>query len=97
MPAQPSLSARARWIIRTQLAAVTPGHRHTPGGLIWAAAAEAAAQCDDRIGTDHLLLALFRADDPAAAQALAQLGADEAQVRGTVESLRAEYGQERSA
>ena len=32
MPAQqPSLSARARWIIRTQLAALSPARRHTPG------------------------------------------------------------------
>ena len=32
MPApQPSLSTRARWIIGTQLAAVRPGRKHTPG------------------------------------------------------------------
>jgi ATP-dependent Clp protease ATP-binding subunit ClpA len=188
MPAQqPSLSARARWIIRTQLAAVSPGHKHTPGihtratgflpftgparhavrfafrearqgerrhwgpgllllglaaqdeglasaaldrlgisrpelreeaaqiaardrqqagpapaappagGLISAAAAEAAAHCDYQIGTHHLLLALFRADDPTAAQALARLGASEAQVRSTVAALQTEHGQERSA
>ena len=188
MPAQqPSLSARARWIIRTQLAAVNPRRKHTPGvhtratgflpltrpardavgvafqaahrderrhwgpghlmlglaaqdeglaaaaldrlgisrqdlseqarqfiarerqqaapsaaaqppgGLIWAAAAEAAAHCDAHIGTDHLLLALFRADDPAAAQTLAQLGAELEQVRSTITALRAETGEEHSA
>lgn len=32
MPAQqPSLSTRATWIIRTQLAAVSPARKHTPG------------------------------------------------------------------
>jgi hypothetical protein len=32
MPApQPGRSTRARWIIRTQLAAVSPARRHTPG------------------------------------------------------------------
>jgi ATP-dependent Clp protease ATP-binding subunit ClpA len=49
-----------------------------PGGLIQAVAAEAAAHCDYRIGTDHLLLALFRADDQRAAQALTRLGAGKA-------------------
>ena len=186
MPAQqPSLSTRARWIIRTRLAAVSPARRHTPGihtratgflpftspardavavafrearrdghrhwgpghlllglaaqdqgmaaralerlgsarsryaskpgrsppgtssrpsprrrppgGLIQAAAAEAAAHCDYRIGTDHLLLALFRADDQTAAQALTRLGAGESQVRDAVAALRAESGPERSA
>ena len=188
MPAQqPSLSTRARWIIRTRLAAVSPARRHTPGihtratgflpftspardavaaafqearrdghrhwgpghlllglaaqdegtaaralerlgiseeqvrqqagqvtardrqqagpapqprpprSLIQAVAAEAAAHCDYRIGTDHLLLALFRADDQAAAQALTRLGAGESQVRGAVTALLAESGPERSA
>jgi len=68
-----------------------------PGGLIWAAASEAAAHCDDHIGTDHLLLALFRADDPAAAQVLARLGAEEGPVRITIAALRAETGEEHSA
>jgi ATP-dependent Clp protease ATP-binding subunit ClpC len=186
MPAQqPSLSTRARWIIRTRLAAVSPARRHTPGihtratgflpfsgpardavavafrearrdghrhwgpghlllglaaqdqgiaaralgrlgisqgqarqqagqitardqqraepapqppgGLIQAAAAEAAAHCDYRIGTDHLLLALFRADDQTAGQALTRLGAGESQVRDAVAALQAESGPERSA
>ena len=68
-----------------------------PGGLIQAVAAEAAAHCDYRIGTDHLLLALFRADDQTAAQALTRLGAGESQVRGAVAALQAESGPERSA
>jgi ATP-dependent Clp protease ATP-binding subunit ClpA len=185
MPApQPSLSARARWIIRTQLAALSPARRHTPGihtraagflstspardavavafqearrdshrhwapghlllglaaqdqgtaaralqrlgisqeqvrqqagqitarnqqqarpapqppgGLIQAAAAEAAAHCDYRIGTSHLLLALFRADDQTAAHALARLGAGESQVRGAITALQAESGPKCSA
>ena len=186
MPAQqPSLSTRARWIIRTQLAAISPARKHTPGihtratgflpftspardavavafrearrdghrhwgpghlllgltaqnqgmaaralqrlgvsqeqvrqqagqitardrqqagrgpqprppgGLIQAAAAEAAAYCDYRIGTDRLLLALFRADDQTAAQALTRLGAGESQVRSAITALQAESGQER--
>jgi ATP-dependent Clp protease ATP-binding subunit ClpA len=182
---QPSLSTRARWIIRTQLAAVSPARRHTPGihtratgflpftspargavavafrearhnghrhwspghlllglaaqdqgtaaralerlgirqeqirqqagqitardqqqaepapqppgGLIQAAAAEAAAHRDYRIGTDHLLLALFRADDQTAGQALAHLGAGESQVRDAITALQAESGPERLA
>jgi ATP-dependent Clp protease ATP-binding subunit ClpC len=69
--------------------------RSRPGGLIQAALAEAAARCDYAIGTDHLLLALFGADDQAAAQALARLGAGESRVRGAVASLRAESGGER--
>jgi ATP-dependent Clp protease ATP-binding subunit ClpA len=181
MPAQqPSLGARARWIIRTQLAALSPARRHTPGthtratgflpfttpardavavafrearrdshrhwapghlllglaaqdqgtaaralrrlgiseeqvrqqagqitarnqqqgqaraaapgGLIQAASAEAAAHCDYRIGTSHLLLAVFRADDQTAAHALARLGAGDGQVRGAITALRAESG-----
>jgi ATP-dependent Clp protease ATP-binding subunit ClpC len=185
MPApQPSLSTRARWIIRTHLAAVSPARKHTPGvhtratgflpftspardvvavafrearrdghrhwgpghlllgltaqdqgtaaralqrlgisreqirqqagqitardqqqaepapqppgGLIQAAAAEAAPHCDYRIGTDHLLLALFRVDDQTTAQALAHLGAGESQVRSAVSALQAESGPERS-
>jgi ATP-dependent Clp protease ATP-binding subunit ClpC len=188
MPAQqPSLSTRARWIIRTQLAAVSPARKHTPGihtrttgflpftsparnaiavawrearrdghrhwgpghlllgltaqdqgtaaralqrlgisreqvrqqagqitarnrqqagpapqsrppvGLIQAVLAEAAAHCDYCIGTDHLLLALFRADDQTAAQALTWLGAGESQVRSAVTAAQAESGRERSA
>lgn len=188
MPAQqPGLSTRVRWIIRTQLAAVSPGRKHTPGihtrttgfipftspargavraafqearrdgrrhwepghlllglaaqdeslatralerleisrqevrrqaeqitardrqqagpgpqprplgGLMQAVLAEAAAHCDYRIGTGHLLLALFSADDQAAAQALTRLGAGESQVRDAVTALQAESGPERPA
>jgi hypothetical protein len=59
--------------------------------------AEAAAYCDYCIGTDHLLLALFRADDPTAAQTLSRLGAGEGQVRDAVTALQAESGPERPA
>ena len=188
MPAQqPSLSARARWIIRTQLAAVSPARKHTPsihtrttgflpftspardavvaafrearrdghrhwtpghlllglaahdqgtaaralqrlgisqeqvrrqagqitardrqqGGpapqarppraLIQAVLAEAAAHCDDRIGTGHLLLALFHSDDQSAAQAITGLGTGESQVRSAITALQAESGPERPA
>jgi ATP-dependent Clp protease ATP-binding subunit ClpA len=59
--------------------------------------AEAAAHCDYYIGTDHLLLALFGADDQTAAQALTRLGAGESQTRDAVTALRAESGRERPA
>ncbi|MGH3206512.1 MAG: Clp protease N-terminal domain-containing protein [Trebonia sp.] len=68
-----------------------------PGDLIQAVLAEAAAHCDYRIGTDHLLLALFSADDQTAAQALTRLGAGESQLRSAVTALQAESGQEPSA
>jgi ATP-dependent Clp protease ATP-binding subunit ClpA len=64
--------------------------------VIPAAAAEAAARCDDNIDTGHLLLALFRADDAAAAQVLAGLGAGESQIRGAVTAVLDESGPERS-
>src|ERR1700729_2824922 len=180
MPApQPGLRSRARWIVRTQLAAFSPWRKHTPGvhtratgfipftspardsaaaawrearrlgsghwrpghlllGLIAqddgvaaqsldrlcisreqvrqharqttaghrqhgtsplprpaddvipAALAEAAAHCDERIGTRHLLLALYRADDQAAAQVLTGLGAGESNVRAAIDAVLAE-------
>jgi ATP-dependent Clp protease ATP-binding subunit ClpA len=68
-----------------------------PGGLIQATLAEVATRRDYYIGTDHLLLALFHADDQTAAQALARLGAGESRVRSAVTALQAESGQERSA
>jgi ATP-dependent Clp protease ATP-binding subunit ClpA len=75
-----------------------PGPRPYPAeGVIPAALAEAAAHCDYRIGTQHLLLALFRADDQAAAQALARLGAGESQVRDAVTAVIAETGPDRLA
>ncbi|HJY04202.1 MAG TPA: Clp protease N-terminal domain-containing protein, partial [Streptosporangiaceae bacterium] len=46
------------------------------------------------IGTQHLLLALFRADDQAAAQALAGLGAGESHVREAMTAVLAETGPE---
>lgn len=61
---------------------------------ISAVLAEAAARCDYRIGTQHLLLALFYADDQAAAQALARLGAGESQVREAMTAVLAETGPE---
>jgi Clp amino terminal domain, pathogenicity island component len=48
------------------------------------AVGEAVAQGRDYIGTEHILLALFRAGDDTAAQALASLGAGEREVRGAV-------------
>jgi hypothetical protein len=114
MPAQqPSLSTRARWIIRTQLAAVSPARRHTLGihtratgflpftsparDAVAAAFREARRDGHRHWGPGHLLLALFRADDQAAAQALARLGAEESRVRDAVGALLAESGHERPA
>jgi ATP-dependent Clp protease ATP-binding subunit ClpA len=68
-----------------------------PGALIEAVLAEAAAHCDYRIGTGHLLLALFRVDDQSVAQVLTRLGAGESQVRDAVTALQAESGPECSA
>jgi hypothetical protein len=59
--------------------------------------AEATAHCDYHIGTDHLLLALFRADDQVAVQTLARLGAGESQVRDAMTAVLAETGPDRSA
>jgi ATP-dependent Clp protease ATP-binding subunit ClpA len=76
--------------------ASAPPQRHPAKHVIPAAAAEAAARCDDHIDTGHLLLALFRADDAATAQVLAGLGAGESQIRGATTTLRDESGPERS-
>lgn len=73
-----------------------PLHPHPAGHVIPAAAAEAAARCDDHIDTGHLLLALFRADDAAAARVLAGLGAGESQIRGAITAVLDESGPERS-
>jgi ATP-dependent Clp protease ATP-binding subunit ClpC len=73
-----------------------PPHPH-PHGMIQAMVAEATAHCDRHIGTGHLLLALFRADDQTAARALARLGAGEDEVRRAITALRAEAGRERPA
>jgi hypothetical protein len=53
---------------------------------------EMVAHGDDRIGTEHILLALFHVGDDTAAQALASLGAGESEVRGAVTALLAEAG-----
>ena len=73
-----------------------PQPLHPAQGVIPAVVAEAAARCDDHIGTGHLLLALFRADDRTAAQVLARLGAGETEARGAITALLAESGPERS-
>jgi ATP-dependent Clp protease ATP-binding subunit ClpA len=57
--------------------------------------AEASARCDYHIGTQHLLLALFQADDQAAARMLARLGAGESQVRDALTAVLAESGPDR--
>lgn len=59
--------------------------------------ADATARCGERIGTEHLLPALFQASDTTAAQVLARLGATESQVRGAINALLAESGPQRSA
>jgi ATP-dependent Clp protease ATP-binding subunit ClpA len=85
--------------VRRRIGQLTAGESrqaHPAGHVIPAAAAEAAARCDDQIDTGHLLLALFRADDAAAAQVLAGLGAGESQIRGAVTTLLDESGPERS-
>lgn len=98
MPApQPSLSTRARWIIRTQLAAVRPGRKHTPGihtrttGFLpfTSPARDAVAvafretRCDGHRhwGPGHLLLGLAAQDQGTAARALGWLGISQEQVR----------------
>jgi ATP-dependent Clp protease ATP-binding subunit ClpA len=72
----------------------TPSSRHPAKSVISAVLAEAAANCDERIGTGHLLLALYRADDQAAAQALTELGAGENQARNAITAVLAETGPE---
>jgi ATP-dependent Clp protease ATP-binding subunit ClpA len=64
-------------------------------GVIPAVLAEASARRDYHIGTQHLLLALFHADDPAAAQTLDRLGAGEGQVRDALTAVLAESGPDR--
>jgi ATP-dependent Clp protease ATP-binding subunit ClpA len=51
------------------------------------AVGEAVACGRDYIGTEHILLALFRAGDDTAAQALASLGAGEREVRGAITAV----------
>jgi hypothetical protein len=90
MPApQPGRSTRARWIIRTQLAAVSPARRHTPGiytratgflpftsparYAVAAAFREARRDGHRHWGPGHLLLGLTAQDEWTAARALQQL------------------------
>ena len=54
------------------------------------AVGEAVAHGHDYIGTEHILLALFRAGDDTAAQALASLGAGEREVRDAITELLGE-------
>jgi ATP-dependent Clp protease ATP-binding subunit ClpC len=75
-----------------------PGPPPRPAeGVIPAVLVQAAAHCDYHIGTQHLLLALFHADDQAAAQMLARLGAGESQVRKAMTAVLAGTGPERPA
>jgi ATP-dependent Clp protease ATP-binding subunit ClpA len=66
-------------------------------GVIPAVLAEVTARCNYQIGTQHLLLALFQADDQAAARTLARLGAGESQVRAAMTAVLAESGPDRPA
>jgi ATP-dependent Clp protease ATP-binding subunit ClpC len=106
-----SVAARAldrlgisRELLRQQAGQIT-GHAqptaspqpHPPEAVIQAVLADAAARCDEHIGTEHLLPALFRASDPAASQVLAGLGAGEREIRGAITVVLAESGPERSA
>ena len=61
------------------------------------AVGEAVAHGHDYIGTEHILLALFRAGDDTAAQALASLGAGEREVRDAITELLGEPGPIRHA
>ena len=91
--------------VRHQAAQIAAGHQqprpspqpHPAEGVIQAVLADATARCDEHIGTEHLLPALFHASDTTAAQVLARLGAAESQVRGAINALLAESGPERSA
>jgi ATP-dependent Clp protease ATP-binding subunit ClpA len=65
--------------------------------LIPAVLAEAAARCDDHIGTGHLLLALFRTGDRSAAQVLSAAGAGEAAIRRAITEQVADSGSEHPA
>jgi hypothetical protein len=100
MPApQPSLSTRARWIIGTQLAAVRPGRKHTPGihtratgflpftsparGAVAVAFREARRDGRRHWGPGHLLLGLAAQDQGTAARALRRLGISREHLAGS--------------
>jgi prophage maintenance system killer protein len=85
--------------VRQQLAEVTAQHQppyrtgpDTPLAMMVMprAVGEAVAHGHDYIGTEHILLALFRAGDDTAAQALASLGAGEREVRDVITALLGE-------
>ena len=92
---QPSLSTRARWIIRTQLAAVSPGRKQTPGihtratgFLPFTSPARDAvgvafrgARRDGHRHWGHLLLGLTAQDGMTAARALQRPGISQQVVR----------------
>jgi hypothetical protein len=61
------------------------------------ALAEAVAQGQDYIGTEHILLALFQAGDDTAAQVLASLGAGDREVRGAITAVTGGPGPIRAA
>src|SRR5271169_2167164 len=91
------LSSRARWIVHTQLAALSPGRKHAPGihtrstGYIpftgpardsIAFAWRHARQLGrDHWDPGHLLLGLIRQDESVAARTLQRLGINPDQVR----------------
>lgn len=98
MPArQPTFSTRARWIIRTQLAALSPARKHTPGvhtratgflpstgparAAVAFAFAEARRDGHRHWGPGQLLLGLTAQDQGTAARALQRLGISQEQVR----------------
>lgn len=91
---QPHVSRLAAQITAGQgKDAASPAPRPAPD-VIPAVLAEAAAQCDDHIGTGHLLLAMFRVSDRSAARALAGAGAGEAEIRGAIADVLAGSGPE---
>jgi ATP-dependent Clp protease ATP-binding subunit ClpA len=94
---QPSLSTRARWIIRTQLAAVSPARKHTPGihtratgflpftsparDAVAVAFREARHDGQRHWSPGHLPLGLATQDQGTAARVLERLGISQEQLR----------------
>jgi prophage maintenance system killer protein len=77
-----------------QRVAQTAGQHRPPGPdtplamrVMPRAVGEAVAHGHDYIGTEHILLALFRAGDDTAAQALASLGAGEREARDAITAV----------
>lgn len=81
--------------VRQQLTQVTAQHQPVPPEpdtplpmrVMPHAVGEAVAHGHDYIGTEHILLALFHAEDDTAARALAGLGAAEREVRGAITAV----------